>query len=124
MSITTLLPADPGAARLARSAVRRLCGSSGIGSEDVDTAVLLTSELVTNAVLHGGGPSVLSARLLPGKLRVAVTDRSTRPPRVTPPESPTAGSGRGLVLVARLADKWGHARTRTGKTVWFELAVA
>jgi anti-sigma regulatory factor (Ser/Thr protein kinase) len=124
MPNTTLLPPDAGSARLARDVVRRVCAEEDVARDDADTAVLLTSELVANAVLHAGGASVLTTSVRLGRLSVAVTDRSTRPPRVRRPRPSTTDSGRGLVLVQKLADRWGHTPTRTGKTVWFELRVA
>jgi anti-sigma regulatory factor (Ser/Thr protein kinase) len=124
MSNTTLLPAHPGAPRLARDVIRQLCIEAGLDPGDTETAVLLTSELVANAVLHTGGPAMLTASLRPGRLRVFVADGSTSPPRAVPAPPPTSGSGRGLLLVSELADRWGHTPTRTGKTVWFELALA
>jgi hypothetical protein len=90
------------------------------GRQDlVERALLLASELVTNAVLHGTGTVTMTARLGP-VLRVEVRDGGARPPvlRRPPPESVT---GRGLQLVDRFAVRWGHVREREGKCVWFEL---
>jgi PAS domain S-box-containing protein len=84
-----------------------------------DTVVLLTSELLTNAVRHGRAGAV-RLRLLGfhDRVTVEVTDRSTREPRIR-----TAGvydeSGRGLMLVEALAQAWGTRPTSGGKTVWF-----
>jgi hypothetical protein len=73
---------------------------------DPDVAILLTSDVVTNAILHGAGPSVTdSARSLPV-------------PAETPDED---GAGPELVLVARLADDWGVFRTPAGRGVYFTL---
>lgn len=91
-----------------------------------ETAELLVSELVTNAIRHGGGPDVaVSVDLVPGeRVGIGVTDDGHGYPVLrTPKVSDT--HGRGLQLVGLLADRWGMRRNRgsTAKTVWFELAV-
>ena len=87
----------------------------------VDTAVLLTSELVTNAVLHGRSPVTLEVLLSARRLRVQVgDDNSCHPePRSAQHDAP---DGRGLQIISLLADAWGVTGGRIGKTVWFELA--
>jgi two-component sensor histidine kinase len=92
----------------------------------VDTAELLATELVTNALQHTTGGAVLTATLLPGRgprLRVEVQDSVSRRPRPNGARTEEATSGRGLLLVEALADQWGVlARGREpGKVVWFEL---
>lgn len=87
--------------------------------------VLLVSELATNAVRHAGGPEFrVEVRYSPaeGRLWVGVTDSSVDLP-VLPRPSVTAEHGRGLRLVAALAENWGAGRRRDAheKTVWFEL---
>ncbi|MFJ8042589.1 ATP-binding protein [Kitasatospora sp. NPDC096147] len=92
--------------------------------ELADTAELLTSELVTNALLHTERGAVLDAVLSPEqRLRIEVQDGATRLPgrRVA---SETATSGRGLQLVEALADDWGVQLRGDGKVTWFELAAA
>jgi hypothetical protein len=64
---------------------------------------------------------VLEARS--GRLRVEVCDRSRDVPRLRP-ESPSAPTGRGLLIVDHLADDWGVDLVPGGKTVWFEMAAA
>ena len=90
-----------------------------------DTAGLLTSELATNAVRHGGGPDFeVSVQYLPGedRLWVGVTESGAGDPLLRRPPV-TARSGRGLQLVGLFADRWGVRRRRgeDAKTVWFEL---
>jgi anti-sigma regulatory factor (Ser/Thr protein kinase) len=81
---------------------------------------LLTTELVTNAVLHGGGLDRLHLQALPAGIRVEVSDRSNHGPLpgVVPDD---AGTGRGLLLVAQIASRWGVERGPEGKTVWAEV---
>ena len=86
-------------------------------------AMLLTSELVTNSVLHGGdGPITVWAGMDGRRLRVEVHDQG----QGLPPGRPSAVAdrerrdGRGLQLVATLADRWGHRR-RPWAVVWFEI---
>ncbi|CAL9353119.1 SpoIIE family protein phosphatase [Streptomyces sp. enrichment culture] len=87
----------------------------------LDTAELLVSELVTNAVLHARTEVEVSARVTGGRARVAVQDR--RPSRVLVPQDcpPYAGTGQGLALVDLLASRHGVDTGADTKTVWFEL---
>jgi anti-sigma regulatory factor (Ser/Thr protein kinase) len=93
-----------------------------------DTAELLATEIVTNALQHTGGGAVLTATLSQGparRLRVEVHDTLARRPPPRPqgavPPADDATSGRGLLLVEALADTWGIQARGAGKTVWFEL---
>jgi DNA-binding NarL/FixJ family response regulator len=87
----------------------------------VDTVTLLTSELVTNAVVHAGTDVDVVVRLTGAIARVEVTDRSEL--SLTPRRSGLEDdSGRGLELVQALARRWGTTRQPGGgKTVWFEV---
>jgi anti-sigma regulatory factor (Ser/Thr protein kinase) len=93
----------------------------------VDDAVLLTSELVTNAVVHAGTPVQVTCRLADGAVEVVVSDG--QPGRLVPeaPECervPTERTGgRGLLLPAALASAWGVAYGRASKAVWFRLTL-
>jgi len=91
-----------------------------------ETAALLVSELATNAVRHAGTPQFVIEVQLPagdGPVWVGVTDTGTGSPIPQQPDV-TAEHGRGLQLVATLADRWGAHRRRSTqeKTVWFELS--
>ncbi|MCC5031779.1 ATP-binding protein [Streptomyces sp. WAC 00631] len=99
------------------------------GSELSDAAALLVAELAANAVTHGRVPGrqfEVRARLCPVTLRIEVSDargerRPPRPGTVTAP-GPLAESGRGLLLVETLADRWRVLhRLGAGKTVRVEL---
>ena len=84
-----------------------------------EVAVLMTSELVTNAVVHARTP-VRLAVYLDSALTVEVADGSPEQPvphQVVPDED----RGRGLALVAKLADSWGSRPEGSGKVVWFRL---
>ena len=87
----------------------------------VDAAQLLTSELVTNAVLHARTPVIVSVTRKGGSVRINVSDGSPIEPSVRT-YSKNATTGRGLQLLTSLADNWGSEATKTGKTVWFTLS--
>jgi anti-sigma regulatory factor (Ser/Thr protein kinase) len=94
------------------------------GDNDGDVAVLLVSELVTNAILHGRAPLELRAHSEGSALRVEVADQDpTSPPMLNGDENLTEPGGRGLQLVDTLADRWGWSASDdgSGKVVWFEL---
>jgi anti-sigma regulatory factor (Ser/Thr protein kinase) len=84
----------------------------------VDDALLLTSELVTNSVLHGGPPLVVAVDCDGERLQVRVRDGSLAVPSPHEAEQ-TDESGRGLALVAALSDEWGIDPKPDGKYVWF-----
>jgi two-component sensor histidine kinase len=89
---------------------------------DPDTAILLTSELVTNAVRHEAAQAVmLVVTCARGQLRVDVHDTSPSWPAVADVPA-DAETGRGLLLVETLSDEWGFYRTPAGKAVYFMLA--
>ncbi|MFE9468450.1 ATP-binding protein [Streptomyces virginiae] len=85
-----------------------------------DTACLLTSELLSNAVSHSRGPVRLRLRQAGRELSVEVCDGSPVLPQARFAE-PDAESGRGLPLVDSLAASWGTLPTAEGKAVWFSL---
>jgi anti-sigma regulatory factor (Ser/Thr protein kinase) len=117
-------PADPGAVRTARAAVRGQLRDWDLESLG-DTATLLVSELVTNSLQHAAGPigvRLLRPENLPRILLVEVSDPLPDPPHEHPVR-PDDESGRGLHLVASASRRWGTRTDNTGKTVWFELAV-
>jgi len=79
---------------------------------------LLTSEVVTNAVLHAGTPVTLTVIADPDAVRIEVTDGAAVD--VSPRNfGPEAATGRGLALVDALASRWGTRTEPRGKTVWF-----
>ncbi|WRZ89813.1 ATP-binding protein [Streptomyces sp. NBC_01007] len=86
-----------------------------------EIAELLTSELVTNALIHTDDDALLTATIGPRGLRVEVRDFVARRPRLCVPNADDGTHGRGLVLVQSLADAWGVRAHGVGKAVWFEL---
>jgi anti-sigma regulatory factor (Ser/Thr protein kinase) len=116
------LPGSPGSAGVARREVSRFAAGD-LTDARLQDAALLVSEVVTNAIVHGGGDDAfeLRARLADDRLRVEVTNSGpglAPEPRAT---EPSPDGGFGLFLVERLARRWGLVR-HLGKTrVWFEL---
>lgn len=86
-----------------------------------DVVSLLTSELVTNAILHAGSQVDIVLCAEEGLIRVEVSDTSPRVPEPTTP-GPESQTGRGLAVVASQASDWGARRTAHGKIVWFEVS--
>ncbi|MER6957229.1 MULTISPECIES: SpoIIE family protein phosphatase [unclassified Streptomyces] len=112
------LDADPAAVSQARSDVARQLGVWGL-EELAFTAELVVSELVTNAVRYGRPPILL--RLIHDRsLLCEVSDTSSTTPHLRRARVLDEG-GRGLLLVAQLAEHWGTRHARCGKTVWAEL---
>jgi len=87
-----------------------------------DTAALLTTELVSNAIRHTRDELVIGVRLVAGRLRIGVSDSSHRRPQLVQVGGRDT-SGRGLHLVEVMAERWGvdPDDRGLGKTVWFEL---
>lgn len=90
------------------------------GEELVDRAMLVASELVTNAVVHTKGPLRLRLELVAGLLHLAVADQSPRLLGLAAdPGDPDAEGGRGLLVVDQLASSWGvHHPPEDGKVIW------
>ena len=93
-------------------------------ADRLDEALLLVSELVTNAILHARSAVQLTMIVLDGAVRFEVRDTGAALPAVRPP-SETSLNGRGLSLLDAVADRWGveqrTPRRGPGKVVWFEL---
>lgn len=115
------LPALSASVRRARHAVVDRCRAEGLSVVE-DVAALLTSEVVTNAVLHGDGEVELRVSRDGEGLLVEVSDGSDTPVRRRA-AGPDDEGGRGILLLEAMATRWG---TRTlpggGKVVWFWLS--
>jgi anti-sigma regulatory factor (Ser/Thr protein kinase) len=120
------IPGRPEHVREARAFVAKALGEL---HPSLDTAVLLTSELVTNAVMHsasrclGGSVSVLIMDSS-GGLRIEVADEGSDLSSPVVRGDVYASDGHGLFLVQTLSDQWGYLRDGKGTTVWFWLAQA
>jgi anti-sigma regulatory factor (Ser/Thr protein kinase) len=91
---------------------------------DIDTARLLVTEIVTNAVLHALTPMTLSVEVSADVVRIEVGDGSELPPQLRA-FSPIAAAGRGLRLLESLAVRWGvRPEPSGGKVVWFEVGAS
>jgi CheY-like chemotaxis protein len=116
------LPQGPESPRRARQFLRNHCARWGCEGV-VESAQLVVSELVTNAVSHGRSRCELRLGLTDGTLRIEVADRGTGTPDVLA----TTGRdehGRGLVLVSAVAAAWGvDTIPGNGKVVWAQLAL-
>jgi serine phosphatase RsbU (regulator of sigma subunit)/anti-sigma regulatory factor (Ser/Thr protein kinase) len=116
---------EPSAVATARCFVRDTLVSWGLPGRDdlVTDAVLLASELVTNAIVHAGTAVELTCRLNGATVEISVLDR--HPARVIP-DPPAAAdvarpSGRGLLLPAALSSSWGVTYDSAAKVIWFRL---
>ncbi len=110
---------DPRAARAARDFISRHLGEPEL-TELRETAVLLVSEVVTNALRHTDGTIELALWRFPDRVRVEVSDETSRSP-VTSRSGLLDESGRGVPLMDALSDRWGTSPHGAGKVVWFEL---
>lgn len=109
----------PRAAADARRALRDLLHGTAF-EERCEDAALALSEVVTNAVLHGREPLSLRLHLAGDVLRAEVRDGSPLSPSFSMLD-PAAVTGRGLLLVATVSDRWGVEPVEDGKAVWFEM---
>lgn len=121
------LGGGPSAPAEARTLVADWVGTA-VTAETIEDIKLLVSEVVTNAVRHpsASGPIEMTLTLRGGRVRVEVTDPGgegfAKPP-VSEPPPPDALGGRGLLIVDRVASRWGVETGRPTR-VWFELAAA
>ncbi|MEV4011273.1 ATP-binding protein [Nonomuraea angiospora] len=113
------LSPDLGSVRAARRLTRGKLADWGL-DDQVETAELLVSELVGNALEHAYGPVRLSLSTEDGLLRCEVEDGNPDLPHMRVVDA-DAESGRGLFLVDTLSCCWGAERTARGKAIWFEL---
>ena len=113
------LDAVPEAVPAARALLRHAVPGTGFAAR-VDDAELALSELVTNAVLHGREPLQVSLVQSEDALRVEVCDANPVSPSFSMLD-PTAVTGRGLMLISAVSDRWGVEPAHDGKVVWFEL---
>jgi anti-sigma regulatory factor (Ser/Thr protein kinase) len=110
------LPHDVQSAARARRCVDRLVADEGL-TEMTEVLWLIASELVTNAVMHGTEPIELTLRSDNREVTIEVADGDEHIHKVRPHSADHTG-GRGLRMIAALADRWGIRASQYGKTVW------
>ena len=120
--IRRVFPGREDQVRCARDFVRRVVGP---GCSALDEAVLLTSELCTNALQHtecgAGGTFEVTAFRAPGCARIEVRDEGSRSRPAAKECDPLSEDGRGLEIVRLLACRWGQGGDEYGHCVFFEL---
>lgn len=118
-SLNSSFAGDADLAAHARTRARELADELG-RPELADDAALVATELVTNAVLHGGGCTGVQLRAVEGGIRVEVRDKTSSHPMVAH-ESVDSLTGRGVRLISAVAARWGVDDQPTGKAVWAEI---
>jgi anti-sigma regulatory factor (Ser/Thr protein kinase) len=113
------LPSDHGAASVARRGVSAVLDVASLPGELAYDILLVTSELVTNAIEHGGTPVHLELRVSRDRVVLRVHDRGEGLPCLRKSD-PSTERSRGLRLVEALAEKWGYEEQDRGKHVWAE----
>ncbi|MEU8826783.1 SpoIIE family protein phosphatase [Streptomyces sp. NPDC048636] len=113
----------PDAVMHARRFTARTLRSWGLADEQ-DVALLVTSELVTNAMVHTTGEVHLNLTLTADRLRIAVSDRSPRTPTKPTSVDWEATGGRGLLLVEAVSHSWGSVPLSGGKQVWSDITLS
>ncbi|WP_051712084.1 SpoIIE family protein phosphatase [Streptomyces sp. NRRL S-350] len=112
------IPSDPSAVATARKAVSQRLSEWG-ASELIYPAELIVSELVTNAIRYGAPP--ITMRLIRDQVLICeISDASSTAPHLRRARDWEEG-GRGLMLVAQMAHRWGTRHGLTGKTIWAEM---
>ena len=118
------MPGAPDQVRQARGLVVKALGDL---HPRLDDAVLMTSELVTNAIVHtnsrqAGGSVIVTILESADGVRVEVADSGSDVTTPVVRSEVYAADGHGLFLVQNLADQWGYLREESGTTVWFWLS--
>jgi anti-sigma regulatory factor (Ser/Thr protein kinase) len=121
MSTGKRFPPQATSAAEARSYVHSLL--SDCDKEVTDAVVLLTSELVSNAIVHGDTAVTVDVVRAEGNFLVSVSDESHEPPELRFPDH-LDPNGRGLSIVNEVSDAWGVERGAHGKTVWFTVTAS
>lgn len=119
---TLSIPADSASIASARKFTESFLRTRGLEGL-VDTMVLLVSEVVTNAIIHGGSAAELCLMQRGNSIRAEVRDGSQLLPAVKQ-YSDSATTGRGMLIVESLASSWGTETQEGGKVVWFAVDAA
>ena len=120
-SVSTVFPSVPPSVASARRFVSAALRRWGVDPDVAEVALLLTSELVTNAYLHAACDAQVSVVRRPELVRVEVHDSGGGGVERRPLD-PEVADGRGLNIVDALATRWGSQTSESGTLVWFELA--
>ncbi|MEU9349952.1 SpoIIE family protein phosphatase [Streptomyces griseoloalbus] len=122
-TMLTVAQAEPERVAVARQQLRELLHDWS-STDQVDSAVLLLSEMLTNVLVHTDTDALLLAEVTDGRdgrrMRVEVTDAGDDLPHLRRPGE-LASSGRGLLMIELLAHTWGVDPRGEGKSIWFEL---
>ncbi len=122
VTVKRTFPGSPDQVARVREFVRLVLGPVPV----VDEAVLLASELATNAVIHTasgqGGSFDVAASRYPSAVRVEVHDAGSHQVPMPRPQDQLTEEGRGLGLVSLMADRWGHREDMDGRSVFIELS--
>jgi anti-sigma regulatory factor (Ser/Thr protein kinase) len=116
------LDGGPYSPRDCRRFVNETAQGWGVRGDQLDVARLLATELVTNAILHGAPPIRISASRAHAVVRIEVSDANPQRP-IPRPFDTEAPTGHGILLVEKLARRWGVETDDAGKTVWFEVII-
>lgn len=117
------VPAEPTAPGRVRHWMTAQLTAWQVPETVIGAAVLCTSELTTNALLHAGTEARVEIDLSPERLLVSVADRGTRGTVHRARTEALSSRGRGLGLIEELSDAWGTDPTVRGSTVWFEMVI-
>jgi anti-sigma regulatory factor (Ser/Thr protein kinase) len=90
-----------------------------VAGADPADAILVVTELLTNAIKHGGSSPIVALRLSPDRVHLEVSDQSSAPPTMR--DAPNVDGGYGLRIVDEVTERWGWRPTAAGKVVWTEL---
>jgi signal transduction histidine kinase/DNA-binding response OmpR family regulator len=113
---------EASAVKAARDVMRGILEEWEVAADDTERVLLALSEMVTNAIVHGRPPIEVHVRMASSALIVQVFDAATSIPRRARPGVDDE-HGRGLVIIERLAERWGIRPAPSGKAVWASLAI-
>jgi serine phosphatase RsbU (regulator of sigma subunit)/anti-sigma regulatory factor (Ser/Thr protein kinase) len=122
-SATMMVPAEPTSPSRVRQWMSTRLREWSVPEPVIGAAILCTSELTTNALLHAGTPAQVHIDLNAERLLVSVADTGTRGTVIRAHTDHMSSRGRGLGLIEDLSDSWGTDPTVRGTTVWFEMLI-
>jgi serine phosphatase RsbU (regulator of sigma subunit)/anti-sigma regulatory factor (Ser/Thr protein kinase) len=122
-SATMLVAAEPTSPSRVRQWMSARLREWSVPEPVIGAAILCTSELTTNALLHAGTPAQVHIDLSAERLLVSVADTGTRGSVTRARTDALSSRGRGLGLIEELTDTWGTDPTVRGSTVWFEMLI-